>query len=533
MSSKLTSFLTTERRRWMALIVVCLAQLMIVLDTTIVNVALPVIQRDLHFTQGNLTWVINAFMITFGSLLLLAGRMSDLLGRRRLFLAGVILFTVSSLLCGFAPSQGLLIAARGLQGVGAAMQASVILAIIVTEFPQPRERAKAMSAYVFTAVAGGSLGLLAGGVLTEALSWHWIFFVNIPIGIGTVLLGRLLIPKDQGLGLGEGVDYVGSLLVTSSLMLAVYAIVSATSHGWGSWQVLGFGAIAAALMAAFIAVESRVANPIVPLRILRLRNLVGAGVVRGLLVTGMFGIFFLGTLYLEHVLHYSAIQTGLAYLPWTLTVAALSLGGTAWLMRRFGPLRLLTSGLAISAAGMLLLASANATTSFFPTIFFAFVLIGLGIGNAFTPLMTMAMGEVPPADAGLGSGITTLSQQVGGALGLAVLGTIATNHAKSLSAHGTSAANALVGGDHLAFVIAAGCVIVAIGLAFTILRERPSVTETAVELPELDLPELAFELGTAEARELVASADPVIRRRFVLPVRVAHVDRDGHDRIAA
>ncbi len=234
MSSKLSSFLTTERRRWLALIVVCMAQLMIVLDTTIVNVALPVIQRDLHFTQGNLTWVVNAFLLTAGSLLLLAGRLSDLIGRRRLFLSGVIVFTIASLLCGLAPDQGLLIAARFLQGIGAAMQASVILAIIVTEFPQPHERAKAMSAYVFTAVAGGSLGLLAGGVLTEALSWHWIFFVNLPIGLITLLLGRLLLPRDEGLGLGEGVDYAGSLLVTSSLMLAVYAIVSATAHGWGS-----------------------------------------------------------------------------------------------------------------------------------------------------------------------------------------------------------------------------------------------------------------------------------------------------------
>jgi EmrB/QacA subfamily drug resistance transporter len=529
MSSSLTSYLTAERRRWLALIVVCLAQLMIVLDTTIVNVALPVIQRDLHFSQGNLTWVVNAFLLTAGSLLLLAGRLSDLIGRRRLFLSGVIVFTIASLLCGLAPDQGLLIAARFLQGIGAAMQASVILAIIVTEFPQPHERAKAMSAYVFTAVAGGSLGLLAGGVLTEALSWHWIFFVNLPIGLITVLSGRLLLPHDKGLGLGEGVDYVGSVLVTSSLMLAVYAIVSATSHGWGSTQVLGFGALSALLMAAFIAVETRVSNPIMPLRILSSRGLVGASVVRGLLVTGMFGVFFLGTLYMEHVLHFSAVQTGLAYMPWTLTVAVLSLGVTARLMERMGPLRLLASGMTIVTIGMLVLANANAHTAFFPTLFFAFFAIGLGIGNAFTPLMTIAMANVPAADAGLGSGITTLAQQVGGALGLAVLGTVATNHAKSLAAQHVSAANALVGGDHLAFTIAAVCVVVGIGLAFLVLREprpAPAVDEADVPVPAAP----ALELATAGAGDL---AEDPIRRRFVLPVRVSHAESDDHEPVAA
>jgi EmrB/QacA subfamily drug resistance transporter len=533
MSSKLSSFLTTERRRWLALIVVCMAQLMIVLDTTIVNVALPVIQRDLHFTQGNLTWVVNAFLLTAGSLLLLAGRLSDLIGRRRLFLSGVIVFTIASLLCGLAPDQGLLIAARFLQGIGAAMQASVILAIIVTEFPQPHERAKAMSAYVFTAVAGGSLGLLAGGVLTEALSWHWIFFVNLPIGVATVLSGRMLLPRDEGIGLGEGVDYAGSLLVSSSLMLAVYAIVSATAHGWGSTQVLGFGALAAVLMVAFVAVEARVKNPIMPLRILSSRGLVGASVVRGLLVTGMFGVFFLGTLYMEHVLHFSAIQTGLAYLPWTLTVAALSLGITARLMERLGPLRLLASGMTIVTIGMLVLAHANAHTAFFPTLFFAFMAIGLGIGNAFTPLMTIAMADVPAADAGLGSGITTLAQQVGGALGLAVLGTIATNHAKSLLAQHASPANALVGGDQLAFTIAAVCVVVGIGLAFLVLRTRPTTTETEAEakVPAL---ELATELAAIESGgELVASESAPVLRRFVLPIRVAHTEQDEHGRVAA
>src|SRR4051812_12389808 len=251
-----------DRRRWAALFVVCLAQLMIVLDVTIVNVALPSIQRDLHFSQADLTWVVNAFLITFGSLLLLAGRLGDLVGRKRVFLAGLVTFTVASLLCGIAASPGELIAARFLQGAGAAAQASVILAIIITGFPEAAERARAMSAYVFVSVAGGSLGLLAGGLLTQALSWHWVFFVNLPIGAITFLLARLLIRADRGLGLGQGVDWLGSALVTASLAGAIYAIVEATSHGWLSLHVLGVGGVAAVLMAAFLAVEARVANPI-------------------------------------------------------------------------------------------------------------------------------------------------------------------------------------------------------------------------------------------------------------------------------
>jgi EmrB/QacA subfamily drug resistance transporter len=461
---------TNDRRRWLALGVVCLAQLMITLDTTIVNVALPSIQRELHFTQGSLTWVVNAFLITFGSFLLLAGRLGDLFGRKRVFLSGVLVFTAASALCGLAPSQGWLIAARFIQGVGGALSASVILAIVVTEFPKPIDRARAMSAYVFVAVAGGSLGLLAGGALTQALSWHWIFFVNLPIGVATFLLGNALIPADRGLGLANGVDWLGSVLVTVSLMTAVYAIVQATGHGWGSPQVLGFGALAIGLMGAFLAVESRIRNPIMPLRILRLRGLVGSSAVRALLVTGMYSTFFLGTLYLEHVLHYDALHTGLAFLPWTVTVGILSLGITARLIARFGSMRVLVPGLFTVGIGLGLLSTAGIHTSFFPTIFFAYIAIGLGIGSSFTPLLTIAMADVPASDAGLGSGITNVSQQVAGALGLAVLGTIATNHSKALEAHGQALASSLVSGYHLAFAIGAASVVVAIVTALVVLR---------------------------------------------------------------
>jgi EmrB/QacA subfamily drug resistance transporter len=468
----LASTILPDRRRWATLTVVCLAQLMIVLDVTIVNVALPSIQHDLHFSQGNLTWVVNAFLVTFGSLLLLAGRLGDLAGRKRVFLAGLTIFTIASLLCGIAPSQGALIGARFLQGIGAAAQASVILAIIVTEFPEAADRARAMGAYVFVSVAGGSLGLLAGGVLTQTLSWHWVFFVNLPIGIAAFALGRALIPSDKGLGLEHGVDWIGSLLVTVSLMSGIYAIVQATAHGWVSSQVLGFGALAAVLMAAFLALEARIENPIMPLRILHLRGLINASLVRGFLVTGMYSTFFLGTLYLEHVRHYDAVQTGAAFLPWTLTVAVLSQGITARLVTRFGPLPVLMAGMATAVVGLLLFSTVGPDTAFFPTIFLACFALGLGIGTAFMPLLTIAMADVPAADAGLGSGITNVSQQLSGAFGLAVLSTIAANQTKGLLADHHGVTDSLISGYHVAFLIGAATIAAGIGLALALLRPR-------------------------------------------------------------
>jgi EmrB/QacA subfamily drug resistance transporter len=467
----------SDRRRWAALAVVCLAQLMIVLDVTIVNVALPSIQRDLHFSEGGLTWVVNAFLVTFGSLLLLAGRLGDLAGRKRVFQAGVVTFTLASLLCGVASSEAMLIGARFLQGVGAAAQASVILAIIVTEFPEAAARARAMSAYVFVSVAGGSLGLLAGGLLTETLTWHWVFFVNLPIGAATFALGRALIRDDRGLGFEHGVDWVGSLLVTASLMSAIYAIVGATTHGWVSPHVLGVGALAAVLMAAFVAVEARIENPIMPLRVLRLRGLINASLVRGLLVTGMYSTFFLGTLYLEHVRHFSALQTGAAFLPWTLTVAVLSQGITERLVARYGPLRVLTAGMASAAAGLLLFGTVGPDTAFFPTIFAACFLIGLGIGNAFMPLLTLAMADVPAADAGLGSGITNVAQQISGAFGLAVLSTVAANRTKALVADDHGLTTSLISGYHAAFLAGAATIAAGIVIAVALLRPRDSRAE--------------------------------------------------------
>jgi EmrB/QacA subfamily drug resistance transporter len=483
LATPLTLSPSADRRRWAALLVVCFAQLMIVLDVTIVNVALPSIQRDLGFSQANLTWVVNAFLVTFGSLLLLAGRMGDLLGRKRVFLAGLVTFTFASLLCGIAPSGGALIAARLLQGVGAAAQASVILAIIITEFPEAADRARAMSAYVLVSVAGGSLGLLAGGLLTEALSWHWVFFVNLPIGAITFVLGRALLRSDSGLGLGRGVDWLGSVLVTASLMSAIYAIVEVTSHGWTSADVLVMGGLAAALMAAFLTVEARIQNPIMPLRILRLRGLVNASLVRGFLVTGMYSTFFLGTLYLEQIRHYSALQTGAAFLPWTITVAILSQGITARLVARFGPLPVLVTGMASAIAGLLLFSTVGPSTAYFPTVFVACFAIGFGIGNAFMPLLTLAMADIPSADAGLGSGITNVSQQISGALGLAVLSTVAANHTKGLLAHDQGLTSSLIGGYQLAFVCGAVTIAVGVVLALALLRPRDPRAELQLAEP--------------------------------------------------
>ncbi len=482
------TFMTSDRRRWLALVVVCLAQLMIVLDTTIVNVALPSIQHDLHFTQGNLTWVVNAFLVTFGSFLLLAGRLGDLLGRKRVFLYGVTLFTLASLLCGAASSSEMLIAARFIQGIGAAMQASVILAIIVIEFPEPSERATAMSAYMFTAVAGGSLGLLAGGVLTQLLSWHWIFFVNLPIGVIAIVAGRMLIPRDVGAGIGAGVDWLGSALVTLAIGVAVYAIVQATSDGWGSAQVIGGLALAAVLIASFLALEARIENPIMPLRILRLRGLIVSCITRGFLVTGMYGTWFLGTLYLEHILHYDAVRTGLAFMPWTLTVAVLSMGVTRWLVARFGALPVMICGMLLVAAGLYDMHGIAMHTDYFPRLAVGFFLIGLGIGNSFMPMLTIAMDDVPHADAGLASGIVNVSMQVSGAIGLALLSTFATNHSNSLIAAHHPVDAALLSGYRLAYLLGIAAVLIGVVIAAALLRSRSAagqpeiVTVTASEV---------------------------------------------------
>jgi EmrB/QacA subfamily drug resistance transporter len=475
---------TGDRRRWIALVVVCLAMFMNALDGSIVNVALPDIQKSLHFTQSGLTWVVDAYLISFGSFLLMAGRLGDLIGRKKVFLAGVAVFTLASIACGSATSQGMLVSARFVQGIGGALSSSVIVAIIVTEFPSALERAKAMSAYVFVAVGGGSIGLLAGGVLTQALSWHWIFFVNVPVGIATFMAGVILLVDNVGLGIKQGVDWVGSVLVTASVMVSIYAIITASTYGWGSAHTLGFLGLAVALMAVFGVLESRVANPIVPMRILKLRTLTGSAVVRGLLIIGMFSTFFIGALYFEHVQGYSPVKTGLAFLPQAVAMATMSAGITARLVNRFGNKPVMYPAMALAAGGLFLFATAGPHAAYFPQIFFAFLMMGIGAGASFVPLLQIGMSEIPNADAGLGSGIVNVSQQMAGAIGLAALGTIAENQSRSLLAAGHDMINALADGYRLALLIAAACVLLAILLAPILLRAKESPEEQQAHITE-------------------------------------------------
>ena len=479
-----TAATVSDRSRWIALVVVCLGQLMSVLDTTIVNVALPSIQRDLGFSQANLTWVVNAYLITFGSFLLLAGRLGDLIGRKRVFLVGVAVFTLASAACGFADSQGLLVAARFIPGAGGAAAASAIVAIIATEFPRPSERAKAMSVYTFVISGGGSLGLVLGGLLTQTINWHWIFFINLPIGVIAFVLGRSRIVENEGLGIGRDVDVLGSVLVTVAMMLGVYGIVTSTEHGWGSAHTIGFVGAGAALLAAFVLLESRLKNPIMPLRIFKVRGLAGSSAIRAFLVTGMFASFFMGVLYLEHILGFGVLKTGLAFLPMTLVLAALSMGITARFVTRFGPRRPLLFGLAFAIASLVMLSQAGASESYFPYVFVAFILLGIGAGTAFLPLLTIAMAEVPAADAGLASGIINVSVQIAGALGLAILGTLATDHTRSLTAAGHDPAGALLAGYHLAFVVGAIAVGVGVVVALLALRDPRRVRPAQAPVAE-------------------------------------------------
>ena len=459
-----------RRSRWIALYVLCAGMLMIVLDVTVVNVALPSIQDDLHFSSSSLAWVVNAYLIAFGGLLLLAGRFGDLVGRRSVFLAGVVLFTLASLLCGLANSQAVLVGARFVQGVGGAMTSAVILGMIVTMFPEPREQAKAIGVYAFVASAGGSVGLLAGGVLTQALDWHWIFFVNVPIGIATVALALRLLERDSGIGFGEGTDVPGAVLITAALMLGVYTIVKpAAQLGWGAARTLELGGVSLALLAAFVAREANARNPLVPLRIFRSRNVVTANAIQILSVAGMFGMFFLGALYLRRVLGYDALQIGLAFLPVTLTMGTLSIRYSERLVTRFGARAVVAPGLVLIALALVLFAQVPVEGSYFLHVMPSMLLLGIGAGICFPALMNLAMSGVEPQDAGLASGLVNTTAQIGGALGLAVLATLSSAHSRHLVAQGHSSVAALTGGYHLAFWIAAALTAAAIAVVPAVL----------------------------------------------------------------
>jgi EmrB/QacA subfamily drug resistance transporter len=470
---------SAERSRWIALYVLCSGMLMIVLDVTVVNVALPYIQTDLGFSAASLAWVVNAYLIAFGGLLLLAGRLGDLLGARRVFLGGLTVFSIASMACGLAQNQLTLVVARFVQGAGGALTSAVILGMIVTMFPDARDQAKAIGVFAFVASAGGAVGLLAGGVLTQAINWHWIFFINVPIGIATGLLTRRYVSAAEGTGLTEGMDVAGALLVTLALMLGVYTIVKpAADSGWGSSSTLGCAASSAALLGAFLAREATAKNPLMPLRIFRSRNVCGANIVQVVGAAGMFGTFFLGALYVQKVLHYSPLTIGFAFLPVSVLMGALSVRYSARLITRFGARALCVVGLGLIAGALAIFAVIPVSAGYWLHLFPPLALIGVGAGLCFPPLMGLAMSGVTAQDSGLASGLVNTTGQVGGALGLAVLATMTSARATHLLAAGDSGPAALTGGYHLGFWISAGLVVLGIVVALLVLQ-TPDATGQA------------------------------------------------------
>jgi EmrB/QacA subfamily drug resistance transporter len=456
-----------------ALVVLCAGMLMIILDGSIVTVALPAIQRDLDLSPAGLTWIVNSYMIAFGGLLLLAGRLGDLLGRKRMFVAGLAVFTVASLLCGVSTGQDMLIAMRFVQGAGGAMVSAVSLGMIVTHFPEPRERARAIGAFSFVGAAGASIGSVLGGILTQAVSWHWIFFINLPIGAAAAVLALRVLEPDQGLGLRAGADALGAVLVTAGLMLGVFTIVETSRYGWTSAHTLGLAAITVVLLAGFVVRQATAAAPLLPLRMFRSRNVSGANLVQVLMVSAMFGFQILIALYLQNVRGYGAAETGLAMLPAAVTIGVVSLGFSARLIGRFGERRVLLAGIALLVVALGLLTRLPTHAGYLVDLLPTMILAG-GFGLAISAVTALGMSGAGTADAGLVSGLFNTSQQVGGALGVAVLSTFAAAHTRALLGTGHDRASALTGGFHVAFGIGTGLLLIAFVLAAVVLR-RPRV----------------------------------------------------------
>ena len=469
--------------RWLSLTVLCTGFLLIVVDMTIVNVALPSIQRDLGFSPSGLAWVINAYLIAFAGLLLLAGRLGDLFGRKRVYLVGLGIFVSASVLCGLSFNQPMLIAARFIQGIGGAVSSAVILAMIVTLFPKPDEQAKAFGVFSFVASAGAAVGLLAGGMITQAVSWHWIFFVNVPLGVVTAVASARLLASDRGIGIGRGADVVGAVLVTAALMLGVYTIVESSVYGLGSLHTIVFGAMALALLGAFIVRQALASNPLLPLGVFASRKLSASNVVQALMTAAFFGFFFMGSLDLERVLGYGPMAIGLAFLPVAVVMAVFSIRFSAQLITRFGPVPVLGAGQAVVAVALAMLGFGPTNANYLVYLLVPLALLGLGGGLSFPSLTIIAMSDVRPADAGLASGILNTTGQVGGALGLAVLATLAGSRTLTLVHEGAGSAAALAGGYHLAWLVGAGTVVITLALAMTVLRSRPSMP---VEIPQAD-----------------------------------------------
>ncbi|EPS1227210.1 DHA2 family efflux MFS transporter permease subunit, partial [Burkholderia cenocepacia] len=421
-------------KRWYALIVLCLGVLMIVLDSTIVNVALPSISTDLHFTETALVWVVNAYLLTFGGCLLLGGRLGDLYGQRRMFLAGLVVFTLASLACGLAQSQAMLIAARAVQGLGGAVVSAVSLSLIMNLFTAPGERARAMGVYGFVCAGGGSIGVLLGGLLTSSLSWHWIFLVNLPIGVAVYAMCVALLPRTRAPAGTARLDVAGAITVTASLMLAVYGIVGGNEAGWLSTQTVALIGAAVVLLALFIAIESRAAHPLMPLTLFAARNVALANTIAVLWAAAMFAWFFLSALYMQRVLGYGPLQVGLAFLPANLIMAAFSLGLSARIVMRFGIRGPIAAGLLIAACGLALFSHAPVDGGFVWHVLPGMTLLGIGAGVAFNPMLLAAMSDVDPADSGLASGIVNTAFMMGGALGLAVLASLAGARTDALAA---------------------------------------------------------------------------------------------------
>lgn len=459
---------------WLSVVVLCAGQLMIIIDQNIVNVALPTVQHDLGFSQANLVWVVNAYVIPFGGLLLLAGRLGDLLGRRTVFLSGIGLFSLASLACGLSTSQGMLIAFRIVQGVGGAVASACILGMIVTLFTDPRDQAQGIGAFSFASAGGGALGPLLGGVFTAEVTWHWIFFINVPLGAVVVLCALRLLDKEAGIGLDKGADFLGAVLVTAGLMLGVYAVVNAEQVGWGAPQTLIFGPLAILLLIGFVVREKTAATPLLPLGIFRSRNLSGANAVQFMMIAAMFGLLYFGTLYLQRVLHYNPLQAGLGFVPIAVVIAAISLGLSARLTMRFGGKKMLVTGLALIVVAFVLLARAPADGTYAADFLPATLVMGLGFGTAMPALMVLGMSDVAPSDSGVASGLFNTTQQIGGALGLTALSAFATTRTLQETGGGRVTAGALTSGYHLAFWIAAAFVAAAIAIALIVLRTKSS-----------------------------------------------------------
>ncbi|MCB5185147.1 DHA2 family efflux MFS transporter permease subunit [Methylobacillus gramineus] len=472
---------TEPRSRWLALIVLCLGVLMIVLDTTIVNVALPSIRADLGFSETSLVWVVNAYMLTFGGFLLLGGRLGDIFGQRRLFLMGIAFFTLASLSCGIANSQTQLIWARALQGLGGAVVSAVALSLIMNLFTEQTERAKAMGVYGFVCAGGGSLGVLLGGVLTSSLSWHWIFLVNLPIGIVVYVLCLSLLPPHKAESQSQRLDIAGAITITSSMMLAVYAIVNGNEAGWLSMQTLGMFALSILLFIGFVVLQMRLSTPLMPLSLFRQRNVSVANAVAVLWAAALFAWFFMSALYLQFVLGYDALKVGLAFLPANLVMALFSLGLSAKLVMRFGIRYSLAAGLALAALGLLWFARVSLHGDFLIDILPAMVLLGLGGGIAFNPLLLAAMNDVAPQDSGLASGLVNTAFMMGGAVGLAVLASLAALVSQRLLAVNVPLPIALLQGYQLAFLL--GAASAAIGAVVVLLLMRENTVAQAPHAP--------------------------------------------------